>query len=198
MIYLGNGMYSDAGSNSYLEHYGVMGMRWGHRKQREANRIYNGLIRDNDRAHLRELFKSGKLTREKYRMKRRAANAAYKNRLKRDRAALDKKFQGMRDDYKVNKGKYKGLKRKSLRDDYVNSIDKKHKGFKQVYDSTNSSGMLLRDAAGANAGAALGFINPALAVPGLLAGRVVAHAPYIYDANKGVKEFRKHTKPNKY
>lgn len=31
MIYLGNGMYSDSGPNSQLMHYGVLGMRWGHR-----------------------------------------------------------------------------------------------------------------------------------------------------------------------
>lgn len=38
MIYLGNGMYSDAG---YLQHYGVKGMRWGVRKDYNlANKIH--------------------------------------------------------------------------------------------------------------------------------------------------------------
>lgn len=32
MIYLGNGMYSDSGPSNELMHYGVQGMRWGHRK----------------------------------------------------------------------------------------------------------------------------------------------------------------------
>lgn len=33
MIYLGNGMYSDAGG--YLQHHGVKGMRWGVRKDKD-------------------------------------------------------------------------------------------------------------------------------------------------------------------
>lgn len=29
MIYIGNGIYSDSGPNDYLQHYGVLGMKWG-------------------------------------------------------------------------------------------------------------------------------------------------------------------------
>lgn len=44
MIYLGNGMYSDAGPSNELMHYGVLGMRWGHRKNTMA--VRSGILGD--------------------------------------------------------------------------------------------------------------------------------------------------------
>lgn len=42
MIYIGNGIYSDATPNEYLQHYGVLGMKWGVRKARQLGRsIYD-------------------------------------------------------------------------------------------------------------------------------------------------------------
>lgn len=38
MIYLGNGMYSDSGSNDHLMHYGVLGMKWGVHKAKGYER----------------------------------------------------------------------------------------------------------------------------------------------------------------
>ena len=38
MIYIGNGIYSDATTNEYLQHYGVIGMKWGVRKARQHER----------------------------------------------------------------------------------------------------------------------------------------------------------------
>lgn len=40
MIYLGNGLYSDSGPDT-LSHYGVLGMKWGIRKDREFRRDLN-------------------------------------------------------------------------------------------------------------------------------------------------------------
>lgn len=181
-----------------LMHYGVMGMKWGRRKQRQASNLYNMMVRDNDRARLRELFKSGKLTRERYKMKKRAANAAFKNRRLKDREAIEKNYQKMREDYRVNKGKYKGLKRRTLRDDYVNAIDKKHKGFKGAYNSIYSTKAdVAREGVAAGLGS-LGLINPALGIGAAAAGRLAYGAAQVAEFNKHEKEFRKHTKPNKY
>ena len=38
MIYIGNGIYSEATPNEYLQHYGVIGMKWGVRKARQHER----------------------------------------------------------------------------------------------------------------------------------------------------------------
>lgn len=40
MIYLGNGIYSDSGPDT-LAHYGVLGMKWGIRKDKEFRRDLN-------------------------------------------------------------------------------------------------------------------------------------------------------------
>lgn len=51
MIYVGNGIYSDATPNEYLMHYGVIGMKWGvHRAREHEKNIYrhnraNGMSR---------------------------------------------------------------------------------------------------------------------------------------------------------
>ena len=51
MIYVGNGIYSDATPNEYLMHYGVIGMKWGvHRAKEHEKNIYrhnraNGMSR---------------------------------------------------------------------------------------------------------------------------------------------------------
>lgn len=45
MIYIGNGIYSDSGPNDYLQHYGVVGMKWGVRKARShIKNIYYGRL----------------------------------------------------------------------------------------------------------------------------------------------------------
>lgn len=49
--------YFDDSVDDYLEHYGVIGMRWGHRKQR---------INARRRARIRKLLKSGQLSSKKY------------------------------------------------------------------------------------------------------------------------------------
>lgn len=40
MIYIGNGIYSDATPNEYLQHYGVIGMKWGVRRARQLGRSF--------------------------------------------------------------------------------------------------------------------------------------------------------------
>ena len=43
MIYIGNGIYSDASPNEYLAHYGVLGMKWGvHKAKRHLQNIRGG------------------------------------------------------------------------------------------------------------------------------------------------------------
>jgi hypothetical protein len=59
MIYIGNGMYSDANPNEYLEHYGVLGMKWGiHRARIHEKNLYrynraNGMSRQDAKAQYR-------------------------------------------------------------------------------------------------------------------------------------------------
>lgn len=48
MIYIGNGIYSDANPNEYLAHYGVLGMKWGRHLFGRAREGYN-MVRKNPR-----------------------------------------------------------------------------------------------------------------------------------------------------
>ena len=60
MIYIGNGIYSDATPNEYLQHYGVLGMKWGvHRaRQHEKNLYYyDRYSRNMSRADAKEAYK---------------------------------------------------------------------------------------------------------------------------------------------
>jgi hypothetical protein len=59
MIYIGNGIYSDASPNEYLEHYGVLGMKWGVRKARfhEKNLYRHNRANGMSRAEAKDLYK---------------------------------------------------------------------------------------------------------------------------------------------
>lgn len=59
MIYIGNGIYSDASPNEYLEHYGVLGMKWGVRKARfhEKNLYRHNRANGMSRGEAKDLYK---------------------------------------------------------------------------------------------------------------------------------------------
>lgn len=59
MIYIGNGIYSEATPNEYLQHYGVIGMKWGVRKARihERNLYRHNRGNGMSRAEAKDLYK---------------------------------------------------------------------------------------------------------------------------------------------
>lgn len=68
MIYLGNGMYSSSGPNNSLMHYGVIGMKWGIRKDHEFRSDLNWHESNKKIRRFKELQRQGKLTKKQRKM----------------------------------------------------------------------------------------------------------------------------------
>lgn len=131
MIYLGNGMYSNSGSQNELMHYGVMGMKWGVRKAR-------GVADDMDRFHsnavhakLRRMYRNGEISKEQYKMAKRKNRAAFKKNMLDNKQNAKRMKASLRE--AVRSGKTKGIKARTLRDNAVNIADKQMPGFANMH-----------------------------------------------------------------
>ncbi len=100
MIYLGNGLYSDPGTS--LQHYGVIGMKWGIRHDKEFRRDLNRHETNNRLRDARKNYKSGKISKDEY-----------KRTVKSERRALKAKNKAMKYDY-AGMRPVKGASRKSI------------------------------------------------------------------------------------
>lgn len=100
MIYLGNGLYSDPGTS--LQHYGVIGMKWGIRHDKEFRRDLNRHEANKKIMGARRDLASGKIGKHEFR--RIAGNTM---------ASLKQKNRLMKYDYKGMKP-VKGASRKSI------------------------------------------------------------------------------------
>lgn len=60
MIYVGNGIYSDATPNEYIKHYGVLGMKWGvHRARAHEQNIYRyNVVNGMNKKKAKNLYKN--------------------------------------------------------------------------------------------------------------------------------------------
>jgi hypothetical protein len=100
MIYLGNGLYSDPGTS--LQHYGVIGMKWGIRHDKEFRRDLNRHETNNRLRDARQNYKSGNISKDEY-----------KRTVKKERAALKAKNKAMKYDY-AGMRPVKGASRRSI------------------------------------------------------------------------------------
>lgn len=132
MIYLGNGMYSDAGSSNELMHYGVLGMKWGVRKARGIANQMERYRATGIKQSLKSMYKSGQISKEEYR-RAKIKNKGNLKRGLRDNKQSAKQLKAMlRGEIKA--GKTKGIKARSLRDNAYASAEKMMPGFKNVED----------------------------------------------------------------
>ena len=131
MIYLGNGMYSDSGSQDELMHYGVLGMKWGVRKARNVANEMDRMHRDGVHARLRAMYKNGQISKEQYRKAKRKMRAAYKAG-KADNEQNARRMQAMLREG-IKSGKTKGIKARTIRDAAIKSADKQMPGFANMH-----------------------------------------------------------------
>lgn len=142
MIYIGNGIYSTSGSNDYLIHYGVLGMRWGIRKASQ----YEMDITRGKRAKNRKDYKSGLINKTTYKKNKKRYAKEYSD-------AMENVMQNARKYKKTDKNKefiYEKSKRRAseVYDDYDKKISRR--------DFLNSVSKSLAGASLAASGSSIG------------------------------------------
>lgn len=131
MIYLGNGMYSDSGPNNQLMHYGVLGMRWGVRRAQDVANSMELYRKRGTQASLKEMYRSGKISKEQYKAAKKKNKLAYKLGKWKNKQDAETLSSALRNNIKA--GKTKGIKARSIRDAAIASANKAMPGSGDLY-----------------------------------------------------------------
>lgn len=100
MIYLGDGIYSDSGP--YIQHYGVMGMKWGVRKDKEFRRDLHRHAANEKIREARNLLRGKSIDKNEFKRRKKMARAEEKA----NNAAMKFDYKGMKPQ--------KGVSRKTI------------------------------------------------------------------------------------
>lgn len=211
MIYLGNGMYSESGSNNQLMHYGVLGMRWGVRKASEQNTIHNNWRNGMAFDKIRKMYKDGKISKDVYKRAKKRMEAQAKDYAEQQKLNISKMTRQYMSMSKKERQKFKEKygTRNSFYEKALSKNNKKTPGYKNAYtkaqrnyDVANAIGSI-PGAAGAIGGYMLGgpsgaFAGGAIggAIGGGIAGGVGAASVKKYQ--KDVKDPELNKRINQY
>lgn len=163
MIYLGNGMYSDSGPNDELMHYGVIGMRWGHRKALREADSHTMLMRNRLMSEMRKKYRTGGITKDRYKRAKRMIKADARAQRARDRSYFKDEARRFRTDKAYREEYKKKYKKRSDRALAIrNELNKANPGFaelrKEQAKNEGFKGALKSAAGGMVGGAALGAV----------------------------------------
>lgn len=186
MIYLGNGIYSDSGPDT-LAHYGVLGMKWGVRKARNEQNLFNRELRDFRKHNLREDYRGGKISKERYKK----LKENYKLEYKRNKAAANierlKKIAEYKNDPDKFKKKYGDTRHNINNRAKRRELDKRVPG----YADWNKHIDTARTLAGGISGPVTAFFGPAVGTAAGVGAAGIYAAANHKNINKSYDKYNK-------